>query len=296
VLERNPRYREEHYAENPPAGDAEAVAMAAALAGRRLPMLDRVEIGIIEEQQPRWLAFLNGEHDFLDRLPNEFAPSPSRTTSWRRTWPSRASAWCASPLVDATFSYFGMENPVVGGYTPDGGLPARDGLAYDVHGEIELVRLGQAVPAQSVIPPLLSGYDPAFKSEMSEHSVPGQGPAGPVRLPRPQRRRLARPARRQPAAAGVLEPARPAVAQAAGAVAQGRRVGQRAHRVQDRQVARAAQGQPRRQADDVGRGLGRRQPRRQPTSWTCCTAPTRARPTTPASTCRSSTALYERRT
>ena len=27
--------------------------------GRRLPLMDRVEIAIIEEQQPRWLSFLN---------------------------------------------------------------------------------------------------------------------------------------------------------------------------------------------------------------------------------------------
>ena len=28
------------------------------LRGQRLPLLDRVEISIIEESQPRWLAFL----------------------------------------------------------------------------------------------------------------------------------------------------------------------------------------------------------------------------------------------
>jgi ABC-type transport system substrate-binding protein len=32
------------------------------------------------------------------------------------------------------------------------------------------VRRGQAVPAQSLMPPAPGGYDPAFKSEMSEHS------------------------------------------------------------------------------------------------------------------------------
>jgi ABC-type transport system substrate-binding protein len=173
VLERNPGYREEHYAENPPADDTEAVAMAAALAGRRLPMLDRVEIGIIEEQQPRWLAFLNGEHDFLDRLPNEFAPNAIPHNRLAPNLARQGIRMARAPLVDATFSYFGMENPVIGGYTPERVAFRRAmALAYDAQGEIEIVRLGQAIPAQSVIPPLLSGYDPAFKSEMSEHSVP----------------------------------------------------------------------------------------------------------------------------
>lgn len=172
VLERNPRYREERYAEQPPADDGEAVAMAQRLAGRRLPLLDRVEISIIEEQQPRWLAFLNGEHDFLDRLPNEFAPTAIPHNRLAPNLEKQGIRMVRTPLVDATFSYFAMENPVVGGYTPERVAFRRAmSLAYDVNAEIERVRLGQAVPAQSVIPPLLSGYDPAFKSEMSEHSV-----------------------------------------------------------------------------------------------------------------------------
>ncbi len=173
VLERNPGYREDRYAEQPPADDAEAVAMAQRLAGRRLPLLDRVEISIIEEQQPRWLAFLNGEHDFLDRLPNEFAPTAIPHNRLSPHLAKQGIRMERAPLVDATLSYFAMEHPVVGGYTPERvALRRALSLAYDVNAEIERVRLGQAVPAQSVIPPLLSGHDPAFKSEMSEHSIP----------------------------------------------------------------------------------------------------------------------------
>jgi ABC-type transport system substrate-binding protein len=77
------------------------------------------------------------------------------------------------PLVDATLAYFGMEHPVVGGYTPDRvALRRALALAYDVDKEITLLRRGQAIPAQSIIPPLLSGYDPQLKSEMSDHDVP----------------------------------------------------------------------------------------------------------------------------
>ncbi|MCP5270454.1 MAG: bicyclomycin resistance protein [Burkholderiaceae bacterium] len=172
VLERNPAYREVRYAEQPPADDAEAVAMAQRLAGRKLPLLDRVEISIIEEQQPRWLAFLNGEHDFLDRLPNEFAPNAIPHNRLAPNLAKQGIRMVRTPLVDATFSYFAMENPVIGGYTPERVAFRRAmSLAYDGQAEIALVRLGQAVPAQSLIPPLLSGYDPAFKSEMSEHSA-----------------------------------------------------------------------------------------------------------------------------
>jgi len=59
---------------------------------------------------------------------------------------------------------------VVGGYTPDKvALRRAIAMAYDVEREIEVLRRGQAVPAQSLIAPQLSGHDPAWKSEMSDH-------------------------------------------------------------------------------------------------------------------------------
>jgi ABC-type transport system substrate-binding protein len=69
VLERNPDYRAQTYV---PAGTIppESQAIAAALKGRRLPLLDRVEISVIEEAQSRWLAFANGEID-VDALVSE---------------------------------------------------------------------------------------------------------------------------------------------------------------------------------------------------------------------------------
>ena len=43
-----------------------------ALRGKRLPLIDRVEIYPIEDEQPRFLAFLNHEHDLLDETPFTF--------------------------------------------------------------------------------------------------------------------------------------------------------------------------------------------------------------------------------
>lgn len=41
--------------------------------GKRIPVVDKVEISIIDEVQPRWLSFLGNEHDFLMYLPAQFA-------------------------------------------------------------------------------------------------------------------------------------------------------------------------------------------------------------------------------
>jgi ABC-type transport system substrate-binding protein len=60
---------------------------------------------------------------------------------------------------------------VVGGYEPAKvALRRAISLAVDVPREIRIPRHGQAVPAQSTVPPPVWGYNPDFKSEMSEFS------------------------------------------------------------------------------------------------------------------------------
>ncbi len=48
---RNPNFREMHYIAEPAPDDAQAQALYKQFKGRRLPMLDRVEVSIIEEEQ-----------------------------------------------------------------------------------------------------------------------------------------------------------------------------------------------------------------------------------------------------
>ncbi|QTN22941.1 bicyclomycin resistance protein [Rhizobacter sp. AJA081-3] len=171
VLARNPTYREVRYDEQAPADDPRSIAIAAQLKGRRVPMLDRVEIAIIEEAQPRWLSFLNGQTDLMERLPNEFAPVAIPNDKLAPNLARKGITMDRSPLVDITLAaLFNQDNPVVGGYTPQKvALRRAIALAYDSDKEIRLVRKSQAVPAQTAIAPLSFGYNPALKTTMSDH-------------------------------------------------------------------------------------------------------------------------------
>jgi ABC-type transport system substrate-binding protein len=169
VLERNPGYRDVRYDEHPPAGDTRREAIAAALKGKRMPMVDRVEIAVIEEPQPRWLSFLSDEQDVVERIPDQFCESAIPNGHLAPHLAKRGIQMVRYQRNDVAVSYFAMENPVVGGYTPDKvALRRAISLAVDVDREIRLARYGQAIPAQSHIAPQVWGYDPAFKSEMSE--------------------------------------------------------------------------------------------------------------------------------
>ena len=169
ALERNPQYREVVYDFEPAADDAEGQALQARFKGRRLPMVDRVEVSIIEETQPRWLAFLNGELDWLT-IPGEFVSQAMPNGKVAPNLAKRGIVGYRSLNSDSAYLYFNMEDPVVGGYTTERvALRRAIALSLDIEREIRLVRRGQAVPAQSPIVPHTSGYDPAYKSEMSSY-------------------------------------------------------------------------------------------------------------------------------
>lgn len=172
VLERNPGYREVRYSAQPAGDDARSRAIAQAMDGRRLPMIDRVEVSIVSENQPRWLGFVNEEFDLLERLPAEFSSLAVPNGELAPNLARRGVTMDRAPLVDTGFTYFAMEHPLVGGYTPDRvALRRAIALAFDVEEQIDRIFHGQAIPSQSIVPPLVDGYDPTLRTEMSEHNA-----------------------------------------------------------------------------------------------------------------------------
>ena len=170
VLERNPHYRERLWDADPAPDDAEGQAILRRMKGRRLPLVDRVEISIIEEAQPRWLSFLNAQVDLV-AVPQEFAPLAMPGGKLAPHLAKRGvQGWHV--LVPTTqLSFFNMEHPVVGGNEPHKvALRRAVWLSIDVEREARLVYRGLAIPAQSIINPGTTGYDPAFKSENSLYS------------------------------------------------------------------------------------------------------------------------------
>ncbi|MEP7281056.1 MAG: ABC transporter substrate-binding protein [Rubrivivax sp.] len=170
VLERNPDYRPVFYDADPAPDDAEGQALLARFKGRRLPMLDRVEISIIEEEQPRWLSFLQGQFDFLEFVPPDYIdvamPNGAVAPNLRR----RGIQGFQRLRSDGYVIIFNMEDPMVGGYdAPQVALRRALGLALDVPREIQIVYHKQALPSQSPVLPGTTGYDATFKSEAGDY-------------------------------------------------------------------------------------------------------------------------------
>jgi ABC-type transport system substrate-binding protein len=173
VFEKNPNFREELWNAEPPAGDARGQEMLRKLKGRRLPMIDRVEIYVVEETQPRWLAFLNGEFDLMFQLPEEYANQAIPNNELAPNLRKQGIRMEQTTALDLTFNYFNMDDPVVGGYTPEKvALRRAISLAYKTHDEIAILRKGLAIPAETPYSPGVAGYDPNFRTNANEYSVP----------------------------------------------------------------------------------------------------------------------------
>ena len=156
VLEANPGYREEAF---PSAGEPSDAPMIARMKGKRLPQVGRIEVAIIEESNPQLLAFNSGELDYAN-VPADLVPNALDTASrlkpyyaeqgvrhWRVTQPALA------------YTYFNMEDPVVGGYTPDKvALRRAIVMGFNVRELIDVWYQGQAIEATQPIPPVVSGY------------------------------------------------------------------------------------------------------------------------------------------
>ena len=170
ALERNPEYRERYYDAEPAADDAEGQALLARFKGRRLPMIDRVEVSIIEENQPRWLSFLNGQQNFIERVPEEFVNIAMPGGKVAPNLAHQGIQGYRALAPDVVLTLYNMDDPVIGGYTPEKiALRRAMNLALDIPREISLVRRGQGIPAQSIVVPNTSGYDPNFRSEMGQY-------------------------------------------------------------------------------------------------------------------------------
>ena len=160
VLQANPNFREERFPDSAQAEDRELLAK---MRGKRLPIIGRIEINIIEESNPRLLAFEKGELDYIG-VPTDLVPKVLAGSNLKPEYVAKGIVLGRGVQPAVTFTYFNMEDPVVGGYTPDKiALRRAISMAYNNDDEIHVIRLDQAETATQPIPPNVIGHDPNFK-------------------------------------------------------------------------------------------------------------------------------------
>ncbi len=172
VLERNPNYRghtlSTEFADPNDPWDQAAIK---ALAGKTLPLIDRIEVYPIEEEQPRFLAFMNLQHDYIEETPLAYVQELFANGKLSSAMQKRGVSRFPEMQPEITYDSFNMDDKFVGGYKPEN-IAFRRALvhAHDRPSEISIIRHGNAVPVMSPIPNGVVGFDPTFRTMEQEYN------------------------------------------------------------------------------------------------------------------------------
>jgi len=160
VLEASPTFRDVRYPESSDPADR---ALMAKFKGRKLPLIGTIEISVIEEASPRLLAFEKGALDYIE-VPVDLVANVMEGGNALKPRFAQAGVVLQRGIIPGiTYTWFNMEDPVVGGYEKEKvALRRAIGMAYNVDEEARVIRQGQAEWASQVIPPGVSGHDPKF--------------------------------------------------------------------------------------------------------------------------------------
>jgi len=146
--------------------DADDAAIAAALDGRRLPLIGRIEVRVVEEEQARVLGFLGREFDYIEQLPPGLSDMVLSNGQLKPALTKRGVRLTLFAPLQTYYMWMNMEDPVLGGYAPQQiALRRAISLSYNRAEDIALLERGLALPAQTPLPPDVLGYDAAYRSD-----------------------------------------------------------------------------------------------------------------------------------
>jgi ABC-type transport system substrate-binding protein len=148
-----------------PGNNPQDKAIAAALEGKTLPRVDRVDVKIAEEFQGRMLGFLNGEYDYLEQVPESMTDMVIANGKLKPELAARGMELYRFPVMQTYYMWMNMEDPVVGGYGKDKvALRRAIAMSYNNAEDVAVLKKGFAIKAESPLPPNVLGYDPNYRS------------------------------------------------------------------------------------------------------------------------------------
>ena len=165
IVVANPDYRGTVW-DFQPSSDPMDQQIVREMKGKKMPQIGRVEISIIEEEQSRWLAF-QGKQTDLDWIPQVAGRTALDGDKLKPELAAQKIKLQRFIEPSLSYTFFNLQDPIVGGYTVDKvALRRAIAMSYNVSDEVSIVRQGQAVHAEMMIPPGVIGYDPSYRSSI----------------------------------------------------------------------------------------------------------------------------------
>ena len=156
VLEANPRYRTIAF---PSSDDPAHRDLVARMKGRKFPAIGRIEVSIIEESTPELLSFNQGSLDLL-AIGGDIARRVLDGERLKPEYAQRGVVHHRGTAPTLTFTYFNIDDPAVGGMSNEQvALRRAIAMGFDSGELIRVLFAGNALPANQLLPPGVSGHD-----------------------------------------------------------------------------------------------------------------------------------------
>ncbi len=170
VLEANPNRFAEFYPTEGMPGDAEAGLLQDA--GQPLPRVEKIIYSTIKEGVTAWNLFLQGYLDSSGVSQENFQQVVSRAGQLSPEMKRRGVRMHRDVSANIGYLIFNMEDPVVGGYTPQK-RKLRQAISTAVNSQefIDLFSQGLGKPAEFLLPPGIFGYDPSYKNPYRQYNL-----------------------------------------------------------------------------------------------------------------------------
>lgn len=153
---RNPKFRKKLF----PSEASDEFKHMLKYAGKPVPFVDRIEINVVKEDQPRWLNFLKGRVDYIGIPKDNFEAAVTPGKGLDKQFEEKGVELSISPSLDVTYTAFNHDLKLL----QNRDLRRALALAYDVKEFNKLFYNDTALPAQSVVPPGIAGYMPDYVS------------------------------------------------------------------------------------------------------------------------------------
>lgn len=166
VYEKNPNYRDVYYPSEGAEGDKEKGLLKDA--GKKLPLVDRIEVMIQPESQPRWLNFNSGKLDLMEVPKDNFDQVVTPDKKITDTYAKKDIALNIIPDMDVTYVAFNHDDPL---FNKNKKLRQAMSLAYNSEEANKLFYYGKGIIAQSIVPPGIAGFDPNYKNPYKQFNI-----------------------------------------------------------------------------------------------------------------------------
>jgi oligopeptide transport system substrate-binding protein len=165
---KNPNYWPATFPTEGAPGDKEAGLLEDA--GKPIPFLDRIEVRVIVEDQPRWMHFVRGETEYSSIPKDNYKQVMTTDRKLTEEYVKKGIQYELVPALDLTYVAFNTESTEIPQFK-DKRVRQAISIALDEKDAIELFYNGLAVPAQLPVPPGINGGDANYKNPYRSNDI-----------------------------------------------------------------------------------------------------------------------------